>query len=60
MLSYLIIGLLYAYGKVNHPNRALRPLWAIDRDSSFWIIVLGFVALALFWPVGVFMYGSKN
>lgn len=49
--AYLFFGLIYANGKVNNPNPALRPLWASDRSLPFLLRLVGFLVIALLWPV---------
>ncbi len=50
---YLVIGLVHANNKVNNPNPALRPLWASDRNLSAVARFLGFLAIALAWPISM-------
>lgn len=52
-LVYLIIGFVHANNKVNNPNPALRPLWASDRSLPGFVRFLGFLFVALIWPISM-------
>ena len=57
---YFVVGLAHANSKVNNPSPALRPVWASDKGLPFAIRTLGFVAVALIWPLSMFMSSPRQ
>lgn len=53
--AYLVIGLLHANGKINNSNPAHRPVWASDMSVPFLMRVVGFVLIALVWPISLIL-----
>jgi hypothetical protein len=53
LVVYLIVGIVHSLNKVGNPNPAIRPVWTSDRSVSGLKFFLGFLLIAILWPISM-------
>ncbi len=53
LVVYLIVGIFHSLNKVGNPNPAMRPVWTSDRSISGLRFFMGFLSIALLWPISM-------